>query len=160
MAKHTTVPSFKSILDRSPSEIEKPKPLPVGSYITQLVGQPRIDKSAKKQTEFREFTHKLLSAGEDVDEAELEAYLAGPDGSPPRKLTDQLVKNTYYITEGSIWRLKEFCEHCGIDLDECESLSIAIDETPGKQVGIFINHEPSQDGTSFFARINKTFTVE
>lgn len=154
MAKPATQRSFTSILDRAPSEIEKPKPLPVGSYITQLVGQPRIDKSAKKQTEFREFTHKIISAGEDVDEDELAEFLGD------RKLTEMTIKNTYYITEASIWRLKEFCEHCGIDLDECESLNAALDETPGKQVGIFINHEPSQDGSSFFARINKTFMVE
>lgn len=159
MAKSTTARSFGSILDRAPSEIEKPKPLPTGSYVTQLVGQPRIDKSAKKQTEFREFTHKLLAASEDVDEDELEAYLTKHDGTK-LKLTDITVKNTYYITEGSLYRLKDFCEHCGIDLDECESLNAALDETPGKQVGVYINHEPSQDGTSFFARINKTFLVE
>jgi hypothetical protein len=155
MAKAATQQkSFTSILDRAPSEIEKPKPLPVGSYITQLVGQPRIDKSAKKQTEFREFTHKILSAGEDVDEDELAEYLGD------RKITEMTMKNTYYITEASVWRLKEFLEHCGIDLDAVESLNEALDETPGKQVGIFVNHEPAQDGSSFFARINKTFIVE
>lgn len=155
MAKAATATSFSSLLDRAPSEIEKPKPLPQGSYVTILVGQPRIDKSAKKQTEFREFTHKVLSAGEDVDADDLEAYLG--DG---KKLSDVTIKNTFYITENSIWRLKEFCEHCGIDLDDCETLTEAIEQTPGKQVGVFINHEASQDGTSVFARIGKTFVVE
>lgn len=154
MAKAAQAQSFSSILDRAPSEIEKPKPLPQGSYVTVLVGLPRIDKSAKKQTEFREFTHKILSAGEDVDADELETYLGD------RKLTDVTVKNTYYITEGAVWRLKEFLEHAGVDLDACESLSEAIEQTPGKQVGVFINHEASQDGTSVFARIGKTFVVE
>ena len=154
MAKAAQAQSFSSILDRAPSEIEKPKPLPTGSYVTLLVGQPRIDKSTKKQTEYREFTHKILSAGEDVDEDDLKAYLGG------KKLTDVLMKNTYYITEGAVWRLKEFLEHCGIDLDEVDSLAEGIEETPGKQVGIFINHEASQDGTSVFARIGKTFVVE
>ena len=155
MARTAQAESFSSILDRAPSEIEKPKPLPVGSYTTQLVGQPRIDKSSKKQTEFREFTHKIISAGDDVDEDELKQYLGDS-----KKLTDVTVKNTYYITEGAAWRLKEFLEHCGIDLDKVDSLNEALDETPGKQVGIFINHEPSQDGQSFFARIGKTFVVE
>jgi hypothetical protein len=155
MAKTSAVQSFSSILNRAPSEIEKPKPLPQGSYTTILVGQPRIDKSAKKQTEFREFTHKILAAGEDVDADELETYLGDS-----KKLTEVLVKNTYYITEGSIWRLKEFCEHCGLDLTDYETLAQAIEATPGCQVGVYINHEPSQDGTSVFARINKTFVVE
>ena len=143
--------SFASILDRAPSEIEKPKPLPQGSYITVLVGQPRFDKSTKKQTDFVEFQHKLLSAQDDVDEDELKA-LGG--------IKDKVMKNTFYLTEGATWRLKEFLEHCGIDMDEVESLREAVEQTPGKQVGVFVNHEASQDGTSVFARIGKTFVVE
>ena len=149
MAKAAQAPNFGSILDRAPSEIEKPKPLPQGSYITQIVGQPRFDKSTKKQTEYVEFTHKLLAAQEDVDEDELKA-LGG--------VKDKVMKNTFYLTEGAAWRLKEFLEHCGID--EADSLREMIEETPGKQVGIFINHEASQDGTSVFARVGKTFVVE
>ena len=141
--------SFASILDRAPSEIEKPKPLPQGSYITQIVGQPRFDKSSKKQTEFVEFTHKLLQAQDDVDEDELNA-IGG--------VKDKMMKNTFYLTESAAWRLKEFLEHCGIE--EGDSLREMIEETPGKQVGIFVGHEASQDGTSVFARVGKTFVVE
>ena len=155
MAKAAQAQSYSSILDRAPSEIEKPKPLPQGSYITLLVGQPRIDKSAKKQTEFREFTHKILSAGEDVDADDLAAYLGDN-----KKLTDVTVKNTYYITEGAVWRLKEFLEHCGIDLDNVESLAEGIEETPGKQVGVFVKHQASTDGQSVFANIDHTVAVE
>ena len=149
MAKAAQAPNFGSILDRAPSEIEKPKPLPQGSYITQIVGQPRFDKSSKKQTEFVEFTHKLLQAQDDVDEDELKA-LGG--------VKDKVMKNTFYLTESAAWRLKEFLEHCGIE--EGDSLREMIEETPGKQVGVFINHEASQDGTSVFARVGKTFVVE
>lgn len=152
MAKAAQAQTFGSILDRAPSEIEKPKPAPQGSYVTQIVGQPRFDKSSKKQTEFAEFTHKLVSAGEDVDADELAAFLGD------RKLTDIQMKNTYYLTEGATWRLKEFLEHCGID--EADSLREMVEETPGKQVGVFVGHEPSQDGQSIFARIGKTFVVE
>ncbi len=154
MAKAAQAASFGSILDRAPSEIEKPKPAPVGSYMTTLVGQPRFDKSSKKQTEFVEFTHKFLSAGEDVDTDELEAFLGD------RKITEITMKNTYYLTEASLWRLKEFLEHCGVDMDDVESLREGIEATPGKQVGLFLNHEASQDGTSVFARVGKTFVAE
>ena len=101
MAKAAQAPNFGSILDRAPSEIEKPKPLPQGSYITQIVGQPRFDKSTKKQTEYVEFTHKLLAAQEDVDEDELKD-LGG--------VKDKVMKNTFYLTEGAAWRLKEVLE--------------------------------------------------
>lgn len=161
MAKSPAAQTFGSILDRAPADVEKPKPAPIGSYKTQIVGQPRFDKSSKKQTEFVEFTHKLISAGEDVDEADLEAYLTPLDPAlPKRKLSEVTMKNTYYLTEASLWRLKEFLEHCGIDMDAVDSLREGIEATPGVEVGVFVNHEPSQDGESFFARINKTFVAE
>ena len=151
MARPAQAQSFASILDRAPSEIEKPKPLPQGSYTTVIQGQPRLDKSAKKQTEFIEFTHKFIGAGDDVDADELKA-VGG--------IKDKIIKNTYYLTEQAAWRLKEFLEHCGIDLDDYDTLREAAEATPGAQVGIFINHEASQDGTSVFARVGKTFVVE
>lgn len=151
--------SFGSILDRAPSEVERPKPLPQGSYVTQVVGQPRFDKSSKKQTEFAEFTHKIISAGEDVDQDDLDAYLTTADGKK-KKLSDVTLKNTYYLTDGAAWRLKEFLEHCGIDVENLDSLREGVEETPGKQVGVFVGHEASQDGQSVFARIGKTYVVE
>lgn len=155
MAKTPTAPSFGSILERAPTEVERPKPLPQGSYITTIVGQPRYDKSSKKQTEFVEFTHKFVSADDDVDADELKVYL-GDD----KKLSDVTLKNTYYLTEGSVYRLDEFHEHCGIELDPKVSRRERNEQTPGAQIGVYIAHEPSQDGSTFFARINKTFVVE
>lgn len=147
--------AFSSILDKAPTEVERPKPLPVGSYTTVLLGQPRFDKSSKKQTEFVEFTHKLIGVGEDVDEEALKEALGD------KALNEVTMKNTFYLTEGSIWRLKDFLGNCGLDVeDDKTSLREMIEETPGKSVGIFINHEASQDGQAVFARIGKTFVVE
>lgn len=160
MAKSPAAQTFGSILSRARADVEKPKPAPIGSYITQIVGQPRFDKSSKKQTDFVEFTHKLISAGEDVDEDELKAYLAGPEGSTPRKLSEITMKNTYYLTETALWRLEEFLKHCEISENDADTVQEGVEATPGKQVGVFVNHEPSQDGESFFARINKTFVAE
>ena len=70
MAKEATAraTTFESILDRPSAEIDRTvKPLPVGSYVAIVQGQPRIDKSSKKQTEFSEYTMKLLEAKDDVD---------------------------------------------------------------------------------------------
>ncbi len=153
-ARATAKPDFASILDRAPTEVERPKPLPQGSYITVIVGQPRYDKSSKKQTEFVEFTHKFISAEEDVDAATLAEVL----GDKP--LGDVTMKNTFYLTEGAAWRLDEFHENCGMDLAEEMSRRERNEETPGKTIGVFLNHEASQDGQSIFARIGKTFVVE
>ncbi len=157
MAKSAIQPSFSSILDTPRSEIERPRPMPVGQYICVIQGQPRFDKSTKKQTEFVEFTLKFNEAVE-VNEDALETWLEKPDGSK-KLLQEQTIKSTYYLTESAKWRLNEFLTHCGIE-ENGESLAQAIAETPGKAVMVTIKHEPSQDGSAVFARVTDTAPVE
>ena len=147
MAKAAQAPNFGSILDRAPSEIEKPKPLPQGSYITVLVGQPRFDKSAKKQTEFVEFTLKTLAAGEDVDEDALKE-MGG--------LGDKTIRATYYLTEDAVFRLDEFHEHCGLDITEKASRRARNEEVVNAQVKAVVKHRSSQDGSQVFAELART----
>lgn len=141
--------SFASILDTPSSEIERPKPLPVGEYVCVVQGQPRFDKSSKKQTEFVEFTLKILEALETVDVDALEE-MGG--------IKDKTIKATYYITETALWRLKDFLDHCNAG-DEDESLRQRIDQTPGCQVIVTIKHEASDDGQSVFGRVGGTASV-
>lgn len=150
MAKAATAPTFGSILDTSSSEIERPKPLPVGAYVTVVQGQPRMDKSTKKGTEFVEFTLKVLEPLDDVDEDALKE-VGG--------IKDKTIRATYYLTEGAVWRLKDFLDHCGAG-DEDESLRQRIADTQGKQVIAHIRHEASEDGSSVFARLRNTAPVE
>lgn len=142
-------PNFGALLDRAPSEVERPKPMPEGQYLWVVSGLPRYDKSSKKQTEFVEFTLKAVQAGTDVDQDEL-AEMGG--------IADKTTKATFYLTEGSLWRLKEFLEHCGIE--EGDSLRAMIEETMNCQVVGFIKHEASNDGESVFARLGKTANAE
>lgn len=155
----TTRPNFGSLLDKAPSEIERPKPGPEGSYLWVVQGLPRMDKSSKKQTEFVEFTIKCVAAGDDVDPDALDLFLTMPDGTK-KPLGDFVQKATFYLTESSLWRLKDFLKHCGIDLDETESLRQAIEETPNCQVVGYVKHESSQDGESVFARVDKFASAE
>ena len=66
-------PNFSNILDKPATDVERPRPLPVGTYLTVIQGLPRYDKSSKKQTDFVEFTHQIVSALDDVDPDELAA---------------------------------------------------------------------------------------
>lgn len=150
MAKAAT--SFSSILDKPASEIEKPKPLPVGTYTCVIKGQPRFDKSSKKQTEFVEFTLQPLAAGEDVDQDDLKA-MGG--------FTNKTIRATYYLTEDALWRLKKFLlEDCEIEASDDASFTQIITETPGKQVRAVIKHTASQDGQSVYAELAQTIAVE
>lgn len=153
-------PNFTSILDRNPTEVEKPKPIPAGTYSTIIIGQPRFDKSSKKQTEFVEFSHKIVAQGEDVSEEDLNEALTKPDGSV-RPLQDIVMKNTFYLTENAAWRLKDFLKDVGFDVDD-DSVSMRemVEGCAGRSVGVFVKHEPSQDGTTVFAKIDRTVVLE
>ncbi len=149
MAQTQTTPNFGALLDKPASDVERPKPLPQGSYHCVVKGLPRFDKSSKKFTEFVEFTLQPTSAGEDVDEEDLEA-MGG--------IANKTIRATYYITEDALWRLKDFLGHCGIEEDG--SLRNMIDRTPNCEVIAFIKHRASEDGQSVFAELAKTAPVE
>lgn len=152
-------PNFGALLDKAPSEVERPPAAPEGQYLWVVQGLPRYDKSSKKQTEFAEFTLKCLQAGPDVDADALEEFLTNKDGTK-NQLTDFTTKATFYLTDKSIWRLDEFHTHCGIDLEVEASRRDRNDECMNCQVVGYIKHEPSNDGTSVFAKLGKTANAE
>lgn len=154
----TAQPNFGSILDRKPTAIERPKVLPVGSYIAVVQGMPRQDKSTKKQTPYYEYTCKYLQAMDDVDPDDLSAALTRADGTK-KTLGDMTQKLTYYITEDAIWRLKQFLEHCGLDEDDFESTRQMAESAGGCQVVIKLRHKPSEDGESMYPDVAGTAPV-
>ncbi len=165
-ATRTAEPTFASVLDMPSSGIERvAKPLPVGSYLAVVQGQPKIDKSSKKQTEYSEYTMKILEPLDDVDEDALEEYLTGMDGTTKKRLTDCTIRNTYYHTENSIGRLATFFDHLdGITPDKASdvdaSLRQRMGETAGKQCVIHIKHEAFQSGEGVRAVVASTSIAE
>jgi len=139
--------NFASILDKPASEVEKPKPLAAGTYLAVVKGMPEQGASAQKKTPYVEFTLGFLSAEDDVDPDELKEALG------ETKLGDKTIKNTFYLTENSLWRLKDWLEALGMDVAGDESLGQLIEATPGSQIMITLGHEASNDGKSVFARI-------
>lgn len=148
------MPDFSSILDKPANEIERPKPMPVGTYLTVVRGQPRFDKSRNKGTELVEFTHSIVDAADDVDADALKEWLNGD------KLKGKEIKNVYYLTDNSLWRVKDFLGHCGLDVESKHTLRDLIENTSNCEVYLTIRHEPSQDGTTMFARVAGSAAVE
>ena len=142
--------SFESILDTPATEVERPKPLPAGTYDAIVKGLPEFGESSQKKTPFARFTLAMQSAGEDVDEEELTS-IGGLDGKS--------IKSTYYTTPDALFRLTDFLEHCGIELDG-KTIRQAIDDTPNCSVKILIGHTASADGESIFAELKKTMPAE
>ena len=146
-------PNFSSILDQQVDAVEKPKPLPVGTYMVLWDGMPVFGKSKQKQTDFVEFTPKFLQAMDDVDQAALAESLKG------KSLQEKKVRPlTFYLTEDAVYRLDEFCiEHCGIDKGLSRKQMISM--VPGRQTLVHITHAPSDDGTQIYANIKSTAKV-
>ena len=72
MPKAATQPSFESILDTPATEVERPKPIPAGTYDVIVKGLYEQGESTQKKTPFVRFIYAIQSAGEDVDPDELE----------------------------------------------------------------------------------------
>jgi hypothetical protein len=161
MAKPQTTPTFESILDMPAADVERPKPIPAGTYNAIVYGLYEEGVSSQKKTPFVQFAFLIQSADEDVDEEELTAYLTAKDGTV-KSLQSVILKNNstkFYTTPDSMFRLTDFLDHCGID-QEGKSVRQCLSETPNCSVKILIGHTASNDGESIFAELKKTMPAE
>lgn len=145
-----TAPNFSDLLNTSADEVERPKPLPTGSYLCVVKGLPEHGQSSQKKTPFLKFLLQPMQALEDVDTEALEE-MGG--------LENKTIPATYYITEDAMWRLKKFYEDCGIEISG-KTMGAIAEETVNKSVIGVIRHEASQDGTAVFARLADTALAE
>lgn len=152
-------PHFASLLDEAPDHVEFPKAIPQGTYLC-TVGAPLYGKSSKKGTPFVEFQLKILSPMDDVDAEALEE--AGGCGG-------KTLRATYYTTEDAIYRLDEFHEHCGLDLESPATRRTRNDMVVNSQVLAYVKNEEEeldQDALAngvvprIFARLNRTAPAE
>ena len=161
MAKPNQTPNFESILDMPAADVERPKPLPAGTYDTVVQGLYEEGVSSQKKTPFVQFAFAIQAADEDVDEDDLTAYLTSKDGTT-KALNSVVLKNNstkFYTTPDSMFRLTDFLTHCGIE-QEGKSVRQCLSETPNCSVKILIGHTASQDGESIFAELKKTMPSE
>lgn len=154
MAKQQAV-SLQSILDRPASEIARPKPIPAGTY-TCVVRKFEHGKSSKKGTEFVEFTLVPVTAGPEIDQAELDFALTKPSGEKIL-LKDRTLRHTCYITEDAAWRLKKFLNDCGVE--DGTSLGAMINQCINASVLVTVKHTNSDDGETIYANVGTTAKV-
>jgi len=149
--------TFGSILDKPATDVERPKPLPQGIYHCVVDGQYREGTSSKKGTEFIEYTLKPVAAVE-VNDDELKASLTGANGSV-KALTDKRLRLTFYLTEDSLFRLRDFLVNDLQITQGKKHIRQLIGEAQNRQVLVQVKHFPSDDGLSMFANIVKTAPV-
>lgn len=151
MAKAATQATFESILDTPVADVERPKPLPAGTYDAIVKGLYEEGVSAQKKTPFVRFTYAITNAGDDVDAQELED-MGG--------ITDKTIKDTYYTTPDALFRLTDVLTNMGLDGLDTKTIRQALSETPNCEIRIVVGHRTSEDGTQIFAEVKRTMRAE
>lgn len=142
--------NFSDVLNRPAASIERPKPLPVGTYHCIVDGPGEQAEVGQKKTEAIIFKLRPLSAGPDVDAGAL-AEAGGVVG--------KTIRHTMYITSDAAWRLKQFLvDHLGIEAGS-KTLGELVSEAPGRQVSVAIKHRAAQDGSAIYAEVASTAKI-
>lgn len=142
---------FSKILSKQAAAIEKPKPLPVGSYIALNPALPSFEAVGKKETPAAVFQFQIVAPSEDVDMQELKAY---GDWKGKKQ------RHVLYLSEAAEYRTKEeLVNSFGLEEGD-KTLGQLFNETVNKQVMITIRHRPSDDGTGIYAEIEKIAKID
>lgn len=141
---------FSKILSKQAAEIEKPKPMPIGLYLCNNPQLPKFIGVGKEETPCAEFSLIVLQAGDDVDQAELQAF---------GKWQGKSLRHRMFLTEASEYRTKEeLCEKFDIEQAD-KTLGQIFNETVNKQVWVKVGQRPSQDGTEMYTNVEELVKV-
>lgn len=166
MAQAPKKPNFEDILDAPSSEIQRPKQPPQGTYVAQIKGQYKEDKSAKKGTRYHEHIGQLVKVAVDkdgdpldVDMEALQESLTKANGDVTA-LNEKSVRLTYYITPDALFMYKNFLTHLGIPTEDDEGNELSTreraDMATGRFLLIHIKHQPTADGEGVYVQVDKT----
>lgn len=141
----STAPHFASILDESPTEVVRPKPLPEGTYLC-VIGQYEEGKSSKKGTPFWKFPLRPMAALEDVDVDALDE-VGGLEGKN--------LSGTFYLTPDAIFMFDDFFVLAGGDMDDGASRRVRASELANATVLAVVKHRMNEDNTQAFPEVKR-----
>ncbi len=142
---------FTQLLDSRVDKAERPKPLPVGTYLLRITALPQQVSSRDKGTPGMTYIYKVIEAGGDVDQDQLAEI----------DLTKKQIKDTFWITEDAMFRFREFLEKLGLNVEE-RSFTECLPETPNREIKAYITQTASSkagDDTRY-NNIEKYLSVE
>jgi hypothetical protein len=153
---------FSDALNRQMEDIKRPPPLPIGHYILSIPKMPSPPEPlSSNKGSFEKLTINLVTvaATDDVDPDELAEY-GNPAGV---QLRIDFIFNTDEAEvakfEGTMFRLKSFMSHCGIDADGM-TLGEAMTQLAGAQVIGEVKHRPDpQNAEIVYNEVARTAPV-
>lgn len=142
-------PDFESLMDMDASEAVRPPPIPRGTYRV-LIATNTLVESSKKKTPGIEFTFTGFEPQSDVDVDKWKEYLASP------AVVRENIRRTetFWVTSGAMWRLKEFCELTGAQPKG--PVKKMVQDAMQQAILIKIGHTVGQDGQTVYNE-NKGF---
>lgn len=141
---------FSKILASQSETIEKPKALPVGTYLCSNLKLPEFKGLGKEETPAAVFTYTVLIPQEDVDPDALKEF---------GEVKGKTLRHTLFMTEASLFRTKEAIL-AGFNIEEeGKTLGQIFNETINKQILVTVKHTPNQQGTDMFAEAEKIAAV-
>lgn len=137
-------PNFTSVLDTPMDSIERPKPIPTGVWIGQVVGLPVVREVTTKNGEQQTINVNVkLTSPKQVDDPDsLTAYGDIASARP--------VQRTFWFSKPSptpeeLWAFKQFAKNTlGMNTDG-KSLKAVCAEMQGKQLLVTIGHNTYPD---------------
>ena len=145
---------FASILDLPLESIKEPALVPTGTY-TAVLGTFKLDKSkGEKQTPFVEYPVALIEPQGDVDQEQFDEF------GGLAKLSKAKLRLTFYLTEDSLYRAKEFVERTlGLGEEEAPSLRIGLQAGVNASILVTVGHRPDQKTNKPRAEIVSTAPI-
>ena len=143
--------NFSDILNKPMDQIEPPVPLPVGTYLCLVDGQPEPKELGKNNTPAVIFNLKFCQAQGDVDQHALMEALKG------KPLTERFIQHTLWLDDNP-WRLKQFLKD-HLRLTDATTPLEALAQASGRQVLVNLGHRTSDDGTAIYMNIKSTAAV-
>jgi hypothetical protein len=125
-------------LSKPTDSIEKPKPLPAGTY-NGVISKYEFGESKEKKTPYVRYHLTAHSAGEDVD----------PDSIEGIDLSKKSLRRDFYLTEDAMYRVKDFLDSVGVSTSG-RSLGEVIPEAINAAVLISVTQRSSPDGSEIY----------
>lgn len=128
---------FTSVLDRNFDEIEKPKPIPTGTYYGQLVGVPKERQVGPEKKPVIDFNIKLTNAKVLDDPSALDTY--DLPGARP-------VQKSFFVdTDEGVFALKQFLSSTLGITGQGRKMKELMAESVGKQLLVTVGHDVYQN---------------
>lgn len=135
---------FNTLLSTPTDNIEKPKPLPNGTYRGVIFGAPAFREAGANQTPQVEFTVRPTGS-DDVDPAELAGI----------NLSEKVLRASFWLSKDAQYRLVDFAKSCGIGVSGRTLSEVISDLCMGTNVIMDVGSVASKrDPETYFNTVN------